>query len=70
MDAEKDAQRMQYDLAVFAAWHVEAFARTKKLPDLGSLLARKSPAAQASDVTSKIKAVMGMFPRAAKADSG
>jgi hypothetical protein len=72
MDAETDAQRMRYDLAVFTAWHVEAFARTKKLPDLGKLLARKSSLApeSAQDLATKIKTVMGMFPRAMKVDSG
>lgn len=33
------------DLALFTAWHTEAFARQKRLPDLNRLLARRKPKA-------------------------
>lgn len=34
-------QRDEYKLALFLAWHIEAFARQKTLPELQSLLDRQ-----------------------------
>lgn len=61
MEAEGDAARGRHDLALYTAWHVEAFARVRKLPELRKLLARE-PAPAALDA--KIRAVLSTFPRA------
>jgi hypothetical protein len=63
LEVEADAQRARYDLALFAAWHTEAFARTKKLPDLAKLLARTTDKPKPADLFAKFKAVLAMFPR-------
>jgi hypothetical protein len=49
-------------MALFAAWHVEAFARVKRLPDLARVLARGKAEPQALDA--KIRHVMSQFKRA------
>jgi hypothetical protein len=69
LEAEADAVRARHDLALFAAWHAEAFARTKKLPDLSQVLARHAPKHAAPDLAAKIKTVMSMFPRQTRTDS-
>ena len=33
-------ERRAYSVALYAAWHVEAFARCERLPELGALLDR------------------------------
>ena len=63
IDAEADEVKAAYDMALFAAWHVEAFARTKKLPELRKLLDRGKPPPSAVDA--RVRAVMSMFPRRA-----
>jgi hypothetical protein len=51
MEGAALAARRQFDLAITTAWHTEAFARTKKLPKLASLIGdhdgTKSASAQA-----------------------
>lgn len=51
MEGANLAAKRQFDLAISTAWHTEAFARTKKLPKLASLIGdhdgKKSSAAQA-----------------------
>lgn len=64
LDVETDAQRARYDLAVFTAWHVEAFARTKRLPDLRVVLSSRGKTQSAEELATKVKTIMGMFPRA------
>jgi hypothetical protein len=68
IEAETDAQRSRYELAVFNAWHVEAFARTKRLPDLKTLLAPKRKPDSAEELATKVKTIMSMFPRATRTD--
>jgi hypothetical protein len=63
LDAESDEVRAEYDLALYSAWHVEAFARTKKLPELRKLLDRKP---QRADISAKVRSVMSCFRRAGK----
>ena len=63
MDAEAEAARDRHDLALFAAWHVEAFARTKRLPHLKRLLDRKRRDSAAA-LDAKIRAAMSTFRRA------
>ena len=63
LDAEGDAQRADYDRALFTAWHVEAFARTKRLPDLKKLLDRRPAVASRAAVAEQIRAGMSMFRR-------
>jgi len=38
--ADANEQRRAYELALFAAWHVEAFARCERLPELAPLMAQ------------------------------
>jgi len=64
LEVETDAQQARYELAVFTAWHVEAFARTKRLPDLKTVLNSRTKARSADELATKVKVVMGMFPRA------
>ncbi|HEU0045078.1 hypothetical protein [Sphingomonas sp.] len=52
------AGRRRFEEMIAAAWHVEAFARTKRLPDLGKVLQRET--AIDSDA-----AVIAMFDRLA-----
>ena len=33
-------ERRAYSVALYVAWHVEAFARCERMPDLGPLLER------------------------------
>lgn len=40
MEGAARAAKRAFDLALVTAWHTEAFARTKKLPSLGKLLAQ------------------------------
>jgi hypothetical protein len=68
LEVEADAHRARYDLAIFTAWHTEAFARTKKLPDLAKLLARKGRTHSATELFAKFKAVLAMFPRAQRSE--
>lgn len=55
LDAEGDRQRDRFDLALFAAWHVEGFARTKRLPDLARLLERKPARSTTDDMPQRVK---------------
>jgi hypothetical protein len=61
MEGAAMANRRAYDIAIAAAWHTEAFARTKKLPKLSSILTEsgdkpKSVAAQALAFFHQMKA--------------
>lgn len=62
MAAARDAARERESLALFTAWHVEAFARAKRLPKLDALLNPK-PAA-AAPLHAKVRHIMAAFPRA------
>lgn len=43
MQGRHGAARRRHDDLIAAAWHVEAFARMKKLPNLDKVLRREKP---------------------------
>jgi len=46
MEGRALAAKSRYDLALFAAWHGEAFAREKRLKPLGKYMASGQPKRQ------------------------
>lgn len=44
LDGARIAARRARQMAIFTAWHVEAFSRTKRLPDLAGILRKMEPA--------------------------
>lgn len=51
-------RRDDYDLALFTAWHIEAFARQKTLPDLKSLLNRNRDVSDKPMTAMQVRATM------------
>jgi len=65
LDAKKEINRNKINELLFVAWHVEAFARQKKLPKLSKIISekKKKPAKQTNndmlDMIRNINAALG-----------